>query len=47
MQSEIKLPIPFKVYKEFTSAKNIHEKHDFVLTQKAYRDKLGLIYQME
>jgi len=44
MQSEIKLPIPFKTYKEFTTAQNIHEKHDFVLTQKAYRDKLGMMY---
>jgi hypothetical protein len=41
MQTEIKLPIPFKTYKDYANGQNIHENYDFVLTQKAYRDKLG------
>lgn len=46
-QTEIKLPIPFKTYKEYATGQNIHESYDFVLTQKAYRDKLGILYQTE
>ena len=33
------MPIPFKSYKDYTNKG--HEFYDFVICQKAFRDKLG------